>query len=381
MGKRIGIWDNDTLEFYEYTLVRDEDMEYFSLFYEESNIDGIRFLKLKKTVKRNPEIFALYLAESKFQDIEVDSSCYNSASGYCLSLMKEFIDSFNKLEINKCISLYETLSKIDFSSYYIYRIKNTLDFLIVYASFIRDTLLDILPFDLRSKQDFDLWWDGNLILSKKFIDFDSARNFDYISELDSLSFLKDKYEQFKKAVKSWSSKRGIENFEVTSGYFQALSAYYFRVENYQASILLSHRSIELLLEFTAYRNSLLRPTTTGLLLETPTGESDNVNLWSTFKVLWSNPETRILFRDTDKDGVSKLNRCRNQLRETHGFRVVTRQEADNFLALVERLIKTVGSDLETRSYAQRFSLDLNLNIQNLFSVESELDSYFSEIDA
>jgi hypothetical protein len=118
-----------------------------------------------------------------------------------------------------------------------------------------------------------------------------------------------------------------------------------------------------------------------LTLETSTGESNNVNLWSTFKALWDNRETRILFRETDRFDISKLNRCRNQLRETHGFRVVTRQEANSFLVLAERLIKTIGSDLETRNYAQRFSLDLNLSVQKLFSVESELDSYFSEIEA
>ena len=190
MGKRIGIWNISAPEFYEYTLVRDEDMEYLSLLAEESNTDGIQFLKLKKTVKKNPEIFALYLAESKFQDIEVDSSCYNSAAGYCLNLIREFIDSFNKLEVSKCSSLYEALSKIDFSNYYIYRIQHILDFLIIYADFIRNTLLDILPFDLRSEQDFELWWDRNLILSRKFKDFDLARNFDNISGLASLSFLR-----------------------------------------------------------------------------------------------------------------------------------------------------------------------------------------------
>ncbi len=369
MGKRIGFWDTSTCSIFDYTLVTHENYEYYQLFLEENSIENCTTFKLKPSVKKNPEIFAWYLAVTQEEDFELDSSCCNSSSSHLICLLKEFLQGFNNLDIDTCKRLREVFSRIDFQNHYMYRTEWLLDELISYMSVLREAFLETSPFDFVKREDFYSWWNQPLRIQQCLNKFQTNCDLEQLKSIQSLQPLLDLNKRLAKGLGQWLASRGLEKLEAASGYFLSLAEYWLKVENYQASLLYVHRSVECILILLGYRERVVIVTSEGLRDD----GYERISYSSIFKALIE--RTARIFSPSEQRFIIELNECRNLLREIHGFRVVKRPEVSQFLNSCCTFLKSLQPDVKAYSYKEKFNIDLQIHPKLFFEVELGIESY------
>jgi hypothetical protein len=370
MGKRIGFWSLDKDSIFDYTLVTHESYEYYELFLEENLAKEYVSFKLRPSVKLNPEIFAWYLAISRIEEeFELDADCCNSSSGHLVSLLREFIQAFNNLNIETCQRLQTVFSRISFQNHYLYRTEWLLSELVSYSSIIREAFLETSPLDFSSTLSYNLWWNQPIRIQQCLNQFGIKCDLNLLGEIQTLQPLIDLQKRITKASGQWAALRGLEKLEAASGYFLALAEYWFKVKSYQTSLMYIHRSIDCALLLLGYRENQVIATPRGLKND----QNQFVKYSSTFKSL--NQRTDRVFSLSEKNFIEGLNECRNHLRETHGFRVVTCQEVDSFLISACNFLQNLQPEVKSYSYKERFNINLQLPLKLIFEIESEIESY------
>lgn len=371
MGKRVGIWDTSTTVIFDYTVVRHEDYEYYEVFKSDFIEPQGKVFKLKPSVKRNPEIFAWYLTCADGGEFEFDSNCCDSAAGHLIFLLQEFMQAFNRLDVEVCQRVRQSCSRTKLQNYYLYRVEPLLDELTTYADILRLAFLNSAPIDLKSQTDYETWWRQPLIIQQRINQFSAQCDLNFLEQINSLKPLVDFHNRLKKGAGQWAALRGLEGLEGASGYLLALAHYWFRSGNYQASLLLIHRSVDCVLTLLAYRGRLVNPTVSHLQYSDNT--NDLVSFYNTFKRLTRGGNNA--FDEADKRFIQKLNLCRNYLRETHGFRVVRKEEVHDSLISADRLLSNLTPDVKSYSYKEKFSFDFQIPLKLIFEVEVDIDSY------
>ena len=124
--------------------------------------------------------------------------------------------------------------------------------------------------------------------------FETDCDLETLKTVDILAPLLDLRKQLIKGINQWAAQKGLERFEGGAGYFLALAFYWFKIQNYQASLLLIHRSIDCILQLLGYREPLVIPTTSGLKYNDASG--DLVSFFGTFNRLI---QGTAIFNDAD----------------------------------------------------------------------------------
>lgn len=374
MGKRIGIWDESVNPVFEFAVVSHENYEYFEFCDSENLIEGHeRVFKLKESVKKNPEVFAWYIANNSSSNLEVDIKCCDSASGYLIHLFQEFFHSLNELNIERCKQLKQFLSKIDFRSYYLYRASWLLDELLEYAKILQEAFLRSSPISFVTESDYRFWWNQPLSIQRCLEDFDRNCSLESLQDISSLKSLIDLKERLASGLSKWSNLRSLERLEAASGYFLALAEYYFKIKNYQMCVLYAHRSMDCVLGLLGYRENLILATRGGLSDD----RGNRISYSSTLKAL--DERSNVIFSSSEISFLKKINTCRNYLLEVHGFRVVGRQEAYEFLAASRNYLRSLDPEVKSHEYRVEFDIRLKLPLKAIFEVERGFDSYISPI--
>lgn len=375
MGKRVGIWGISTTEIFDYTVVTHEDYEYYEVFKADCVEQTGKVFKLKPSVKKNPEIFAWYLAWASGDEFEFAPDFCDSSAGHLIFLLQEFVQAFNRLDVEVCRRVKHSCAQTKLQNYYLYRVEKLLDELTTYADILQTIFVNSAPIELKSQSDYETWWRQPLVIQQNVRQFSSRCDMEFLDEITLLKPLVDFYNRFKRGASQWAALRGLEGLEGASGYFLALANYWFKAENYQASLLLIHRSIDCLLTLIGYRERLINSTSSQLRYSDST--NDYVTFSGTFKRLTQGGNS--IFDTADKRFIRELNLCRNYLRETHGFRVVTRGEVCNFLVAADRLLMNLMPDIKSHSYKEKFSFDFQIPLKLIFEVEVDIDSYIDSL--
>lgn len=373
MGKRVGLWDISNPQHFDYVLVQYSDYECYQLFQEEKPFRDCHVFKLRSTVKENSEIFVWYLTLviAENEKLEIEPACQDSSSGYLISILREFFEAFNKLDLDACRRLQHVCSQIKFKNYYVYRTNWLLEQLTCYVSVLREFFLDLAPVNFVSQQDYQTWWDCALVAQRCLTQLETICDLNSLQDIKALAPLLNLRQKLIRGVNQWAAQRGIERFEAGAGYFLALAFYWFKVQNYQASLLLIHRSMDCVIHLLGHRYGWIIPTTTGLRYDTHTGERVSFN------------ETLIRlnlsFNSWEKKFLQKLNYYRNYLRETHGFRIVQQREVHDFLVDAEKFMSSLSPDVKSISFKEKFLIDLQIPLKLIFEAEIEVENYLEKL--
>ena len=321
MTVTIGLWDTSATKAFDYTLVTHQEEEYFDLFLDENTFESCTKIKLKPSVSKNPEIFvwlvALSLSES---EVEIDSSCCDSSSGYIICLLQEFLTSFSYLDINSCGRLYKDFLKIDFKSFYMYKINWLLGELLNFGNIFRRAFLETSPLQFANLQAYEKWWEQPLIIRRNLDQIKEKCDLNSFNEIALLTPLNDLYLRIDKGLGQWAGLISLQKLEASSGYFIALAEYWLNANNMQMSLLCTHRCIDCVLMLMAYQDGQIHIRSG----EMKDDENEFVKFKKNFNKLYHGG--RRAFSRAERRFILDLNDCRNYLRETHGFRVVSRSE-------------------------------------------------------
>lgn len=373
MGKRVGLWDISNPKHFDYMLVQHSDYEYYQLFRDEKSFKNCHIFKLKPTVKVNSEIFVWYLALVIAEDeqLEIEPACQDSSSGYLISIVQEFFEAFNKLDLDACRRIQYVCSQIKFKNYYVYRTNWLLEQLTCYVSVLRQFFLDLAPVNFVNQQDYQTWWDCAVVAQRCLTQFETLCDLNLLQDIKALAPLLTLRQKLIRGVNQWAAQRGVERFEAGAGYFLALAFYWFKVQNYQASLLLLHRSMDCILQLLGHRDGWIIPTTTGLRYDTHTGERVSFNE-TLIRLSLSFSAWEIKF-------LKNLNYHRNYLRETHGFRMVQKNEVHDFLVDAEKFMNNLLPDVRSISFKEKFLIDLQVSLKLIFEAETEVENYLEKL--
>jgi hypothetical protein len=370
MAKDIGIWDDATIKTYSYTLVPHEKEDFFDYVISEQSIKDCKKIRLKPSVKKNPEIFFWYLALTRPEyEIEINQNFYDSSSGYIVSLLGEFFEAFQKLDVISCYRLTECFSSIDFKNFYIFRIEWLIDELLNYATIFREAFIETSPMTFLTQNSYKEWWNQDLGIRKSLSRTEKQCSLDKFSEIDLLKPLAQLYYQIDKGLGQWGARRGLDKLEAASGYFMALAEYWLKAGQPQISLLCIHRSIDCVLLLMGHQDGQVFATSNGLIND----DGDLVRFIDNFYKLYNGSKRN--FSSSERSLILDLNDCRNYLRETHGFRVVSRSEVCSLFAKSVTFLQNLQPDIKSFSYKEKFKLDFTLPLKLIFEVESDVGSY------
>lgn len=372
MGKSIGIWNESVTQVFDYTLVAHEEYEYFEVFLEDNSVSECQKFKLKPSVSKNPEIFAWYIAlklSSSHSDLEIDLRCHDCSSGYLISLLGQFFQAFHLLDISRCNKIVSDLSKVNFQNFYMYRIKWLLDELLNYAGILREAFLETSPIDFLTQDSYKQWWNQSLTIRQVFNQMEERCDLEGLNDINALKPLVDTYKRVDKGLGQWAALRGLEKLEAASGYFLALGEFWLTFNNFQMALLCVHRSIDCALLLIGHRERQVFPTTNGLI-------DDNQKHVKFTSVFWSlHDRSSRVFSDSERRFILDLNDCRNYLRETHGFRVVKKNEVENFILSSHSFLQGLQPDVKAYSYREKFKFNPEIAMGIIFDIEIDIESY------
>lgn len=376
MGKSIGIWNDSVTQVFDYTLVAHEEYEYFDVFLEDTSVNDFQKFKLKPSVSKNPEIFAWYIAfklSSSNFDLEIDSRCKDCSSGYLITLLGQFFQAFHLLDVNNCSRILNDLSGIDFQNFYMYRIKWLLDEMLNYAAVFREAFVETSPIVFLTQESYKQWWNQPLVIRQAFNKMEERCDLEGLEDINALKPLVDTYKRVDKGLGQWAASRGLEKLEAASGYFLALGEFWLTCNNFQMALLCVHRSIDCALLLMGHRESQVFPTTNGLIDD----NQDRINFTSVFWSLYKRSSR--FFSDSERRFILDLNDCRNYLRETHGFRVVKKNEIEEFILSSHSFLQGLQPDIKAYSYRDKFKFNLGIAIDVIFDIEIDIESYMEAI--
>lgn len=376
MGKSIGIWNESVNQAFDYTLVAHEEYEYLEVFLDDNSVGDCKKFKLKPSVRKNPEIFAWYIASklsnSNF-DIEIDPGCQDCSSGYLISLLGQFFQAFHIFDINCCNKIVSDLSKVNLHDFYMYRTKWLLDEMLNYAAVFQEAFLETSPMNFLTQDSYRQWWNQSLIIRQVFNQLEARCDLVSMESINVLRPLVDNYKRVDRGLGQWAALRGLEKLEAASGYFLALGEFWLTYGNFQIALLCVHRSIDCALLLIGHRERQVFPTAKGLI-------DDSQNHVSFTSVFWSLYRTSSrVFSDSERSFILDLNDCRNYLRETHGFRVVKKNEVEQFILSSHSFLKSLQPDIRAYSYRDKFRLDHQISMDIIFDVEIDIESYVETI--
>jgi hypothetical protein len=376
MGKTIGIWNESVNQAFDYTLVAHEEYEYLEVFLDDNSVGDCQKLKLKPSVSKNPEIFAWYIASklsNSNSDIEIDTGCQNCLSGYLISLLSQFFQAFHIFDTNCCNKIVGDLSKVDFHDFYMYRTKWLLDEMLNYAAVFQEAFLETSPMNFLNQDSYRQWWNQPLIIRQVFNQLETRCDLVAMEGINVLRPLADTYKRIDRGLGQWAALRGLEKLEAASGYFLALGEFWLTYGNFQMALLCVHRSIDCALLLIGHRERKVFPTVNGLI-------DDSQNHVSFTSVFWSLYRTSSrVFSNSERSFILDLNDCRNYLRETHGFRVVQKNEVEQFILSSHSFLKSLQPDIKAYSYRDKFRLDHEISMDIIFDVEIDIESYIEII--
>lgn len=371
MAATIGIWDASMTQAFDYTLVTHHEDEYFDLFLDENTFENCKKIKLKSSVSKNPEIFVWLVALSLSEDeVEIDPKCCDSSSGYVVSLLKEFFRSFSSLDINTCSQLYADFLKIDFKKFYMYKINWLLEELLNFGIIFKRAFLETSPLQFTDQETYKKWWDQPLVIRQNLNEIREKCDLNSFSKIELLTPLNDLYLRVDKGLRQWAGLMNLQKLEASSGYFLALAEYWLETDNMQMSLLCIHRCIDCVLMLMAYQDGHIHILQSG---EMRNNENEFVKFKDNFNKLYYGG--RRAFTQAEKRFILDLNDCRNHLRETHGFRVVSKSEVTHFFEKSRTFLANLQPDIKSQSFKERFSLNFHLPLKLIFEVESGVDSF------
>lgn len=372
MGKSIGIWNESVTQAFDYTLVAHEEYEYLEVFLEDNFVGECKKFKLKPSVSKNPEIFAWYIASklsnSNF-DFEIDLRCQDCSSGYLISLLGEFFQAFHFLDVDRCNRISEELSRVDFKNFYMYRIKWLLDEMLNYTAVFREAFLETSPMNFLTQDNYKQWWNQPLIIRQVFNQLKERCDLEDLENINALKPLVDTYRKVDKGLGQWTALRGLEKLEAASGYFLALGEFWLTYGNPQMALLCVHRSIDCALLLIGHRERQVFPTANGLIDDDQNHISFTSVFWSLYK------RSGRVFSDSERRFILDLNDCRNYLRETHGFRVVQKNEVEQFILSSLSFLQSLQPDVKAYSYRDKFRFNNQISMDIIFDVEIDIESY------
>jgi len=370
MAATIGIWNTSATKAFDYTLVPHHEEEYFDLFLDENAFEKCKKVKLKPSVSVNPEIFAWFVALSFSDDeVDIDSSCCDTSSGYVICLLQEFFKSFSSLDIDSCRHLYENILKIDFRKFYMYKINWLLDELLNFGDIFKRAFLDTSPLSFTSQQTYEKWWDQPLTIRKNLDEIKEKCDLNSFDEIKLLAPLKDLYLRIDKGLGQWAGLTSLQKLEASAGYFMALAEYWLNANNMQMSLLCIHRCVDCVLILMAYQDGQIH-IRSGKMKD---NENKYVEFKKNFNKLYYGGKRA--FSGAERRFILDLNDCRNYLRETHGFRVVSQSEVTNFTEKANAFLANLQPDIRAYSFKERFTLNFHLPLKLIFDVESGIDSF------
>jgi hypothetical protein len=377
--KKIRIWDGSRIERGEFLLIQDKDFDYFELAIQESEDsvgETITAFKLQPSVVKNQEIFTWYIAGTISADLKCYPSgdCLNSEAGHLFANLQEFIEGFNVLNWMACERIYKHLSRVEFKNFYLYRTQWLLEQLYLFSKHVGMFFISSSPFLFADQESYNTWWEQPIVLLNNIQKLEADVDFNNLNKSEVLlpiSLFKD---GLIKIVGQWNGRRGIERFEIASGYFLALAHYCFACHDYSIAVLMTHRAVDCMLQLLAYRNGIVTPIRDGLKYA---DDDKIVSMINSYKKI---AYGRVyIFRQSLDQFIRELNYTRNNLRETHGFFVPSRGKTILFLQKADELAKDFIVDIKTYPIKEKlvFNFDFSLNL--IFQVESEISSYVSEV--
>ncbi len=299
----------------------------------------------------------------------------DSASGHLITLLQEFLQAFNNLDVECCKRIQKGLLDINLANYYLYRTKWLIDELTTFSEILQEFFINTSPLALETELDFKLWWQRPLAIQGFLDRFQSSCDLENIRSRETLECISNIYNNFSEGLEEWSHMRGLEKLEAASGYFLVLAEYWFRRKNYQLSLLCTHRSVDCVLHLIGAREGVVIPDTNERKLL-----DDRRRETSYYKIFKALTVRRNRSFGVSTDFIEKINKCRNGLREVHGFRVVSRQEVYEYIEKCNFFLKNLAPEVNSSLYKDKFDIHLNLPLKAIFEIEQEMDSYISKLE-
>ncbi len=367
--KTIGLWSEEEFEkFYDVTLVKTDDREYFDSFLNDVETQPEAVYELLPNGYANSNLFLYYIKYNYFND----DYCVKANSSKFFFVWEQFVNSMPSYNISALKSYLSIMNSYDFS---LLRGKNKLTE--VFEAFICKIIEPYVKGDIYiniSTADLGIWWKmSNEIHREVALFINEYRSQDTIKVL--LDPIIAAAERIQKNLNDIVVSQEVPLFKL-SAYLFFLSKTSYIQGRFILSILLVHRALELYFQSLSIECDVTA-FVGGTIRYSVDTSSVNVNLVTTETLLEKYGK---ISKDPGRTKfIKNLNDIRNKCLYAHGFLAFKKSTVETVLNKCERLITRLEGNSRWRSLSSSMGFDLNCEYKLLFDIEDNLGSYCNRI--